>query len=135
MKVILEDIIFAIETTDQYTENFLDLETGEVVFTNDMIMSNKELEELDYQLNEHGFLRLPTSFDIREYDIMEDFVYSLSGSVREKLSKAISGKGAFRRFRDGIARYGVEQEWYEFQENVYKRIAARWCEENELEYE
>ena len=79
MKVKLEDIIFAIETTDQYTENFLDLETGEVVFTNDMIMSNKELEELDYQLNEHGFLRLPTSFDIREYDIMEDFVYSLSG--------------------------------------------------------
>ena len=61
MKVKLEDIIFAIETTDQYTENFLDLETGEVVFVNDMVMGSREQEEIYDQLDEHGFLRLLTS--------------------------------------------------------------------------
>jgi hypothetical protein len=135
MKVKLEDIIFAIETTDQYTENFLDLETGEVVFVNDMVMGSREKEEIYDQLDEHGFLRLLTSFDIREYDIMEEFITTLPSPVREKLSEAIIGKGAFRRFKDGINRYDVEREWYAYQEEAYKRIARNWCEENEVEYE
>ncbi len=135
MKVKLSEIIDAIEMTDQESEYFLDKETGELVWTNDFAMTSEEKEEAYDALDEHGFYRLPSSFDINEYSIMEDFVYLLPESKRERLARAISGKGAFRRFKDGIRRMGIEEQWYDYQGDAYKRMAIEWCEENEIEYE
>lgn len=135
MKVKLSDIIDAIEMTDQYSEYFLDKETGNVEWVSDMAMTQEEQEEVYDRLDEHGFYRLPTSFDIHDYDIMEEFVYTLSGSARDKLASAIQGKGAFRRFKDTVIRLGIDQEWYDFQSAEYKRKAVRWCEDNGIEYE
>jgi len=135
MKVKLSDIIDAIEMTDQYSEYFLDKETGKVEWVSDMAMTQEEQEEVYDRLDEHGFYRLPTSFDIHDYDIMEEFVYTLSGPARDKLASAIQGKGAFRRFKDTVIRLGIDQEWYDFQSAEYKRKAARWCEDNGIEYE
>lgn len=135
MKVKLSDIVDAIEMMDQYSEYFLDKETGEIEWISDMAMSYKEKEEIYDRLDEHGFYRLPTSFDIRDYDIMEDFVNTLSDSMYDRLASAIQGKGAFRRFKDTVYYLGIDQEWYDFQAASYKRKAAKWCEENGIEYE
>ena len=113
----------------------MDKETGKVEWVSDMAMTQEEQEEVYDRLDEHGFYRLPTSFDIHDYDIMEEFVYTLSGSARDKLASAIQGKGAFRRFKDTVIRLGIDQEWYDFQSAEYKRKAARWCEDNGIEYE
>lgn len=135
MKVKLSDIIDAIEMTDQYSEYFLDKETGKVEWVSDMAMTQEEQEEVYDRLDEHGFYRLPTSFDIRDYDIMEDFIDTLSGSNHDRLASAIQGKGAFRRFKDAVIRMGIDKQWYDFQADAYKRKAARWCEDNDIEYE
>ena len=135
MKVKLTDIIDAIEMMDQCSEYFLDKETGEIEWVSDMAMTQKEQEEIYDRLDEHGFYRLPTSFDIRDYDIMEDFVDTLSGVAHDRLAAAIQGRGAFRRFKDAVIKMGIDQEWYDFQAAAYKHKAARWCEENGIEYE
>ena len=135
MKVKLSDIIDAIEMMDQYSEYFLDKETGKVEWVSDMAMNQEEQEEVYDRLDEHGFYRLPTSFDIRDYDIMEDFIDTLSGSNHDRLASAIQGKGAFRRFKDAVIRLGIDKQWYDFQADAYKRKAARWCEDNDIEYE
>ena len=135
MKVKLSDIIDAIEMTDQYSEYFLDKETGKVEWVSDMAMTQEEQEEVYDRLDEHGFYRLPTSFDIRDYDIMEDFIDTLTGSNHDRLASAIQGKGAFRRFKDAVIRLGIDKQWYDFQADAYKRKAARWCEDNDIEYE
>ena len=67
MKVKLSDIIDAIEMTDQYSEYFLDKETGKVEWVSDMAMTQEEQEEVYDRLDEHGFYRLPTSFDFHDY--------------------------------------------------------------------
>lgn len=59
----------------------------------------------------------------------------LTGTAHDKLESAIQGRGAFRRFRDGIRRFHLEQEWYDYQAAEYKKLAARWCEDNGIEYE
>ena len=135
MKVKLSYIIDAIEMTDQYSEYFLDKESGKVEWVSDMAMTREEQEDVYDRLDEHGFYRLPTSFDIRDYDIMEDFIGTLSGSNHDRLVSAIQGKGAFRRFKDNVIRLGIDKQWYDFQANAYKRKAARWCEDNDIEYE
>ena len=135
MKIKLSEIIDAIEMTDQESEYFIDKETGEIVWISDFAMTSEEKEAACNRLDEHGFYRLPTSFDIREYDIMKDFVYSLPDPARDKLSRAINGRGTFRRFKDSIRQLGIEQQWYDYQADAYKKKAVEWCKDNELEYE
>ncbi|MGN0168236.1 MAG: UPF0158 family protein, partial [Acetatifactor sp.] len=82
------------------------------------------------------FIRLPDKYEIHEYSIMEDFIESLpEGKHQNQLYRAIQGRGAFRRFKDSVNRMGIANSWYDFQENAYKEIAIRWCNENEYEYE
>ena len=82
-------------------------------------------EEAYDRLDEHGFYRLPTSFDIREYDMMEKFIDSLPEPARSRLGRAIQGKGAFRRFKDTAGRLGVAPQSYEFQASEYKKKSIR----------
>ena len=52
------------------------------------------------------FRQLPTKFDVHEWAIMQDFVYSVpSGTIREDLLNAIHGIGAFRHFKDTLRRW------------------------------
>ena len=135
MKVKLTDIINAVEITNESSESFLDMKTGEIVWIDDWTMDREEAEEISEKLEEHGFCRLPTEYDIHEYSIMEEFIDTLSGSAYNRLSRAIRGRGAFRRFKDDIIEMDIEQDWYDFLAAAYKRIAIEWCEENDIEYE
>ena len=83
MKVELADIIDAIEMTDQDSEYFLDKETGEITFINEFAMDRSDIEETSKQLHEHGFYKLPTSYEIHEYKMMEDFIYGLPDEYSE----------------------------------------------------
>ena len=134
MKVKLTDIIDAIEMTNESSEYFLDMETGEIVWIDEWAMDQEEAEKTSERLDEHGFCRLPTQYDIHEYSIMEEFIETLSGSAYNRLARAIRGRGAFRRFKDDILEIGIEQDWYDFLAVAYKHIAIEWCEENDIEY-
>ena len=136
MIVKLSDIVDAIESADQYSEYFLDRVTGETVWVSDMAMTYDEKEQICDQLDEHGFYRLPSSRDIHDYGIMEDFISSLpAGEAREKLTVSINGSGAFRRFKDTVYHLRLDQSWYEWRDNAYRRLAVDWCKENRIEWE
>ena len=135
MRVKLSEIINAIEMMNEYSECFLDMKTGEIEWVDDMTMTQSEKDKICDRLDEHGFYRLPTSYDIHEYNIMESFVDTLTGPTYEKLAHAIQGRGAFRRFKDTVYDLGIDQQWYDYQADAYKRIAVRWCEANDIEYD
>ena len=101
----------------------------------DMTMTSEEKETACEALDEHGFYRLPTQRELSDYDTMEAFVDNLSGPAQERLATAISGRGAFRRFKDEVRRLGLEEQWYSWHEDAYRRKAIEWCEENGIEYE
>ena len=64
---------------------------------------------------------------------MVDFINTIYDSNRrEKLSQAIRGKGAFRRFKNTIINFGLEKQWYTYRDQCYKEIAIDWCEKNNL---
>lgn len=138
MKIKLDQVIEAIETADDAFTYFYDTQTGETVYLQDEIITgerNEELEELIENAPRGRFLRFPTKYDIHEYSIMENFVYSLPvGAARQELANAIRGRGAFRRFKNGIYYHGLEQQWYDYRDQTYREIAIRWCEDEGLEY-
>ena len=138
MKIHLEQVIDAIETADDAFTYFYDTQTGETVYLQDEIITgerNEELEELIENSPRGRFLRFPTKYDIHEYRIMESFVESLPpGAARQELANAIRGRGAFRRFKNGIYYHRIEQQWFDYREQAYREIAIRWCRDVGIEY-
>ena len=81
------------------------------------------------------WLELPSSFDIHEYNIMEEFCQSVANEKNsDYLLQVIRVSGAFRRFRDAIDFLGIEQDWYDFRQAAFEKIAVEWLEENEIGY-
>ncbi len=96
---------------------------------------NEVVEEAKMVLSSDDYLEIPGKFDIHEYQIMEKFCLSYSdAAIGGVLLEKIKGLGAFRRFKDTVYRYGIEEEWFKFRENAYKEIAISWLEENGLAY-
>lgn len=81
------------------------------------------------------YLKLPSKFDIHEYEIMERYCLSFPD---EKLSDLLLGKirgsGAFRRFKNTIYEYGIEEDWFKYRDDAYKEIAIAWLESHGIAY-
>lgn len=128
----LDDVILALEMTSDTSRAFYDLATHEIVWLDDFGMTGEEYETAADTLDEHGFHRLPDRREINEYGMMAEFAEEHPSS---ELYLAIDGRGAFRRFKDTIRRLGLEQEWYQFRDAQYVRVAREWCQECGIELE
>ena len=136
MKINISTIIEAIEMADDNFTFFLDLETGKSVLLADELSTGMDNEGLENEIedNPERFLRLPTKFEIHEYNIMEEFIQTLKGEDADKLEQVIQGRGAFRRFKDMVNRRGITKQWYDFQADYYRNLAIAWCQEHGIEY-
>lgn len=151
--VKLKDIIDELEMHSEEFRQFLNKSTGEIVTASlegleiaedgEDNHSNKYLKwdeefvdnAFDVVENWENYVELPSEYDIDEYNIMEEFCLAIKNeSISNTLSNSIRGKGAFRRFKDNIIKFDIEEDWYKFREDALKQIAIDWCEENRLEY-
>lgn len=95
----------------------------------------KEVYNLMYE-DIDNYISLPNSFDIRDSDIMEDFIDTVKNeNKRQQLENCMWQKGMYRKFKDKLLQIGLEEQYYKFYDEKLKEIAIKWCEENNLEYE
>lgn len=154
--VKLQDIIDEMEVQMDECQKYLNTETGEIitVSSEDLGIAEESDENDDFSeyqdwqrdsINEaldvlmswgNGkYIKLPDKWDIHEYSIMEAFCGSLSNErISNALFSVIQGRGAFRRFKDSIYRYGVDDAWYRFRDEALKKLAIEWCEHNNILY-
>ena len=136
--VPLDLIIDSIEMASDYSRDYLDTEEMEIVSlpTDGSYLFDPEAQQLAEDLDadiEGRYKPLPSTWDIDEYDIMREFVYSLtSAKKQEKLSRALQGRGAFHRFKDAVWDLGLRDQWFAFQHEAYEEIARSWCREQGL---
>lgn len=72
--------------------------------------------------------------EFNEYEFIEEFILSIKDQrIREELYDAIQGRGAFRRFKDGVIEHGVDKHWYMYRENKIKELVIDWCKEHDIE--
>ena len=82
-----------------------------------------------------NYRELPSRLDIHEYSIMERFCYSVADDKLSRLLlNSIRGRGAFRYFKDTIHEYGIVEDWYEYREQAFKKIAIAWLESYNIAY-
>ncbi|MEA2063455.1 MAG: UPF0158 family protein [Gemmatimonadota bacterium] len=149
-KVKLSDIVEEIAMQFDEAQSFLNKETGELYRIGDEELGAAEDEQSiedfpEWQqenikiageiLETDKYISLPDKYEVNMYEIMERFCLSIKEDrLCERMCRAIRGSGAFRRFKDNIRRFDIEDDWYKFQDTALKEIAIEWCEENRIEF-
>jgi hypothetical protein len=149
VEVSLQDIVDAMDLPNQEWQSFLDPESGEIITVTDddrSSLEESEAELLPWQrehlpkvreaLDSDRFLRLPDSFEIHEWSIMERFCHTIDGpSARDELLDAIHGSGAFRVFRSTLERLGLRDQWYSFRGAAFEEVARAWLRAHGIPFE
>lgn len=81
------------------------------------------------------YLRVERDDPYGDYRDMERFVGTVEDDrLRERLWDAIQGRGAFRRFKDLLARHPqLEEAWFEFKDARLQARVADWLELHDIE--
>jgi Uncharacterised protein family (UPF0158) len=125
----------AMEDSDLTHRYFLNLLTGEVVFFSDSLGLSDEderlLEEIDGSNDYVAVERIP-SHEAYQWmvDFVDDMVAPADENAAEKLSIALTGRGAFRRFKDTLHRVDEQwlQAWYQWRDKQLKAAVNEWLE-------
>lgn len=134
MKVKLSEVMEAVEGADDDMTYYYHTDTQSITY----VMAYGDDDERLAEIEEHWdhYIQLPSKYDVNDYHIMEEFIWDLDDEQQQnELENAISGRGAFRYFRDLVDRFELTQKWYDFREAAYEKIAREWCADNQLTIE
>jgi hypothetical protein len=149
--VKLDDLISEIELQIDDTFTFINTKTGEVItLMREEIGAAKDEKPLEnfpeWQReniekaisiieDEDGvYINFTLRNDYNEYETIQDFIGTLENEdIREEMYEATEGKGAFRRFKDGIIEHGVDKQWYKYKESKIKELVIEWSKEHDIE--
>ncbi|WP_208585584.1 UPF0158 family protein [Gracilibacillus suaedae] len=151
-KVSLQELVDVLEFNSDEMGFFVNKSSGNVVSVlNEFFRKAENIEEYDdlpewhqeqielaidiLEDEEDKYIALPSSFEIDEYEMIENFCLQVKDSQkREVLLDKIKGRGAFRRFKDTISAFGLSQEWYDYRSQCYKEYAIEFCDRFDIDY-
>jgi uncharacterized protein UPF0158 len=130
VRVDYEELRFAMEDASYQHQYFLDTETGEVILISeydDDEESTQRLEAIE-EAEPGRYLQVPRAESSDGYQDMQKFIDTVSDKqLQQLLEVAIHGKGAFRRFKDVLARDPAEQQrWFAFQMERLDTRVREW---------
>jgi hypothetical protein len=150
--VLLKDIVDALEMVSDEFLSFVDLDSGQVETVSRELLGEAEesgddeepdlpaWQEPEWELAKRivstdRFVRLPTKYDVHEWEIMREFADAVeSERIGKELLNALHGAGAFRYFKDTLRRHRMESAWFAFRTEALTEMARDWCEENHVEW-
>lgn len=128
-----DDLETAVERNAPDTESFLDLTSGQVL---SVIAGEPEAQALKKKIaaDLDNYIRIDPASSREQYRWMERFVGSVSDeALRQRLTIAIDGKGAFRRFKDVLIAYPAERErWFSYRADLLHWHIHNWLETNDI---
>src|SRR5450755_3106105 len=118
----LED---AFENNAPEVHSYLHLMTGEVLRVVDGIADPEMHSRI---ASDTTYMRIEPVSSREQYRWMERFIPMVDeGELRDQLTAAIDGKGAFRRFKDVLMAYGPERErWFAFRSERLRIFMEAW---------
>jgi len=118
----LED---AFENNAPEVHSYLHLATGEVLRVVDGIADPEMHTRI---ASDSNYLRIDPVSSREQYRWMERFIPMVDdGELKDRLTHAIDGKGAFRRFKDVLMSYAAERErWFAFRSERLRVFMEAW---------
>lgn len=152
MEVKLSEILEALEFMNSDNAACLNIKNGEVILLSESDISaaqgdsgienhpewqqeNIAVAQRIFLEDSKNYITLPGNFEIDEYDMMQRFIRTIpDNNIIQTLSTSIKGSGAFRRFKEHLYQFGIQEKWFTYRANEYKQLAIQWCDENNIEY-
>ena len=127
--VDLGDLCEALEDHSYEHSWWLDPATGEVVLWSDYFEEQGEQDP-----DSRGLRPIEPIPSHEGYADMEDFIERVRDPrARDLLSRAIAGRGAFRRFKDTLFDFPeLREAWFRFRDVRIERRAIEWLVDEEL---
>ncbi len=124
----LED---AFENNAPEVHSYLHLETGEVLRVVDGIADPEMHSRI---ATDTSYMRIDPVSSREQYRWMERFIPMVEeAQLRDRLTHAIDGKGAFRRFKDVLMSHGPERErWFAFRSERLRVFMEAWLSAHAL---
>jgi hypothetical protein len=124
----LED---AFENNAPEVHSYLHLGTGDVLRVVDGVADPQMHARIAADTN---YLRIDPVSSREQYRWMERYIPMVEDlELQSKLSQAIDGKGAFRRFKDVLMSYGPERErWFAFRSERLRIFMEAWLNAHAL---
>lgn len=125
----LED---AFENNASEVHSYLHRETGEVLRLIESVSDQSLFDRVAKDSNYLGIDPVPSR---EQYRWMEHFIDSMEDDeLRDKLRRAVDGRGAFRRFKDVLAPHRVDRErWFRFRSDRLREAMERWLAHHNLQ--
>jgi len=124
-----EGLAVAFENQLPHSHSFLDLETGKVLTINnsDAVPDPPDPAE--------KYLYIQPRPSREGYRTMQNFIQTLDDALLiERLTNALVGKGAFRRFKDQLLNYPeVRQQWFAYKDAEVYNYIRDWLESRGIE--
>lgn len=151
----LTDLVDSLDFQHEDYRSYFDRQTARVVSVEISILSafeegdEEDLDDVpDWQKNEveiaraivndnsKRFIDPPDKFDFHEYRHMEDFIDTVDDAqIAKHLARAIRGSGAFRRFKETLYHFDIQERWFQYRAKAMKEFVIKWAEENDIAYE
>jgi hypothetical protein len=129
LAVDLEELAMVLEGDPVHGGGRIDLRNGEV-WPDAAIEYAEESRELDPDEadDQHQWLWVDSTGSRSGYQDMEQFISDIDDpGIADRLSIAISGPGAFRRFRDTLSRWpDLYTRWHAFSDDRQRGRARAW---------
>ncbi|MBS8080024.1 UPF0158 family protein [Streptococcus suis] len=136
MTVWFQDVVDSLQMISQGDRYYYDSHIDELVYLSVGEFRIESRDGLEEEIEEDvagRFVGLPTYYDFNPYTFMELYISDLTdGDLSGRLSRAIRGRGAFRRFKNELERCDRLEEWYVFEAQCYKELVLEWCQENKI---
>ena len=125
----LKEIVDAMEISVDEARWYYDSSKHEVLMAVEYVDEYAPL--IDDIESKDEMISLPDRFEVDDYKMMRRFAVMHS----EELLYTLEGKRVFRKFKDKVFDLGVEEAWYAFKDEWYKKVATEWCDRNNIEFE
>jgi hypothetical protein len=127
LPVDLEELSSALEGDPRLTGGRLDLRSGEVITVSPMFDSSLKEGDDDDLDDPDRWVHVDSEGSRPGYEDMASFLDTIDdGATVERLRDRLQGRGAFRRFKDGLQELGELQRFHRFADDRGRGRARAW---------
>jgi hypothetical protein len=139
LPIDLDDLILALEEHNPGARNYLDRETGEIIFASNTDLDNDEEEDgnvppdLDSQPDRYLLIKpVPPTVSLQ---VMEFFLRTIpQGQMSASLAEALRQEHPLRRFKEVLSNdHEMNKRWHAHHRQQFTRIAQKWLEAKGLQ--
>ena len=139
MKIKLSELVDMFDEIPYFEHIVYDKKEDSFIFIDLNMMTMSEYEEVIDEIEQdegERYYFLPNKYIFHDSEIIEEYIDEVDNEmIQEELEESFLGKEKYRRFKDTLKKYRLENDYYNYREKYLRNMAIEWCEKNKIEYE